>query len=425
MSKRPAKRKAASYNANYADVDDGGTNNLVVDDTASLLASLNLSNSKTTPRAIATCLLTLLPDGATKQHAEAKKLLKAFPLVTAELDARSAAQLRASESTGTSMPISFHFQDEDGSETTVVNVPEDSFLNIMSFLRGKDIVDASTVNKAWLSISRQPALWKSLDASSGLTNSSRKLNMTYLLKLLGRPQFANLKSLAIPYKIKLGKTSCKQIAKVCPHLETLDLGWAGSYFGPKAKDHDLLDAAEHFTNLTSIRTDMYNVTSSGISAVAQAMGEQLLDLRVSCICFRYLSDDTLQVLATSCPNLKHFAYKANSSYGYSSFRDRFTGVGVLALVEGCRRLEVLELENARNVRKDTFVTIANLVVQGNEVASAGGNGVYALRQINLKGYPFTVSDFPFRVEDTEGYVDSFARNMRHSQALENLMTFPL
>ena len=70
-------------------------------------------------------------------------------------------------------------------------------------------------------------------------------------------------------------------------------------------------------------------------------------------------------------------------------------------MEGCRRLEVLELESAKNVGKDTFVTIANLVVQGNEVASAGGNGMYALRQIKLKGYPFTVSDFPFRVEDTD------------------------
>ena len=295
MSKRPAKRKAASYNANYADVDDGGTNNLVVDNTASLLASLNLSNSKTTPRAIATCLLTLLPDGATKQHAEAKKLLKAFPLVTAELDARSAAQLRASESTGTSMPISFHFQDEDGSETTVVNVPEDSFLNIMSFLRGKDIVKVSTVNKAWLSISRQPALWKSLDATSGLTNSNKKMNMTYLIKLLGRPQFANLKSLAIPYKLSLGKSSCKQIAKVCPHLETWDLGYSRSTAG--GKDADLLEAAERFTNLTSIRTDMWNVTNFGITSVAEAMGEQLLDLRIKgdAITKHYISNETLEV----------------------------------------------------------------------------------------------------------------------------------
>ena len=49
MSKRPAKRKASYKAKYYADADDGN-NNLAVDSTASLLASLDLSNSKTTPR---------------------------------------------------------------------------------------------------------------------------------------------------------------------------------------------------------------------------------------------------------------------------------------------------------------------------------------------------------------------------------------
>lgn len=98
MSKRPAKRKASS-NAKYTDDDD----DYGVD--SSLLASLDLSNSKTSPKFIANALLSLLPEGATKQNPNAKKLLKAFPLVVAELDARAAAQSRASESAGTRMPI--------------------------------------------------------------------------------------------------------------------------------------------------------------------------------------------------------------------------------------------------------------------------------------------------------------------------------
>lgn len=112
-----------------------------------------------------------------------------------------------------------------------------------------------------------------------------------------------------------------------------------------------------------------------------------------------LSFSSYQRISASCPNLKHFAYKVEWFSCYESYRDGLTGVGVLALVEGCRRLEVLDLDSARNVSKDTFVTIANLVVQGSEAASAGGNGVYALRQITVENYPFTISGFPFRIED--------------------------
>ena len=135
MSKRPAKRKASS-NVKYTDDDD----DYGVD--SSLLASLDLSNSKTSPKFIANALLSLLPEGATKQNPNAKKLLKAFPLVVAELDARAAAQSRASESAGTRMPISFRFKDDDdaGGETTVINVPEECFVNMMKFLNGRYVI---------------------------------------------------------------------------------------------------------------------------------------------------------------------------------------------------------------------------------------------------------------------------------------------
>ena len=132
MSKRPAKRKASS-NAKYTDDDDDyGV------DPSPLVASLDLSNSS--PKFIANALLSLLPEGATKQNPNAKKLLKAFPLVVAELDARAVAQSRASESAGTRMPISFRFQDNDGDETTVINVPEECFVNMMKFLNGRYVV---------------------------------------------------------------------------------------------------------------------------------------------------------------------------------------------------------------------------------------------------------------------------------------------
>ena len=141
------------------------------------------------PKAIAASLLALLPEGATKHDAIAKKLLKAFPLVTAELEHRSNALARKNESQGTNLPIVFRFNDGgDGEEMTVINIPEDSFTNMFSFLTGRKIVNLSVVSKSWLSVSRLPSLWKKLDSSCGLTNSSKTLTTSKLIKLLGRPQ---------------------------------------------------------------------------------------------------------------------------------------------------------------------------------------------------------------------------------------------
>ena len=62
MSKRPAKRKASTKaSANLVQEDD-------------ILNSLDIS--KTTPKQIASSLLSLLPSGATKQNPASKKLLK-------------------------------------------------------------------------------------------------------------------------------------------------------------------------------------------------------------------------------------------------------------------------------------------------------------------------------------------------------------
>ncbi|KAL7529470.1 hypothetical protein ACHAXR_002983 [Thalassiosira sp. AJA248-18] len=390
MSKPPAKRKASD--ANLDDAVAGRSNQL--------LASLDLSNSKTKPKTIATALLSLLPDGASRQHPDAKKLAKAFPLVLAELDARSSALARANESEGTKQPIAFRFSDEGGNDT-VINVPEECFLNTMSFLEGRHVVTASLVNKAWLSVSRRPSLWKKLDESSGLTNSSKKLNMTSFLKLLSRPQFANLKALTMPYKLTVGKSGIQKIAKACPHLEMWDYGYSRSTCG--GNDVDLLEAAERFTNLTSIRTDMWKVTTVGIKSLVKAMGGQLLDLRIKgdCITKNFLSDAALGVIATNCPNLKHFGYTMAYVCYYDAEQDPLSGAGVIALVKGCRRLEVLEIEHSKQVRKEDFLTIMNMVAQDDAASdNAGSDGKkFALRKIIVVGYPFVITGNPFSIED--------------------------
>ena len=84
-----SKRKARSQPEAAVEAVGGGGD----DRPASLLlSSIDLLNSKTTPKIVAEALLlALLPRGATKHDAAAKTLLKAFPLITAELEARTSA----------------------------------------------------------------------------------------------------------------------------------------------------------------------------------------------------------------------------------------------------------------------------------------------------------------------------------------------
>ena len=77
MSKQPprAKRKTSSY----ADDDDdqkiaAADNNCM----NQLLANLDLSDTKTTPKVVAKALLSLLPADATKQHSSSKKLVSFY-----------------------------------------------------------------------------------------------------------------------------------------------------------------------------------------------------------------------------------------------------------------------------------------------------------------------------------------------------------
>jgi hypothetical protein len=384
-----------------------------------LQPSLDLLDPNTTPKDVAALLLSLLPAGA-KHDAAAKKLVKALPVLTAELDARSNAMAKDNESEGAHHPIAFQFQslgttstangtsnigddcdscnDVCGDEatvaatptTTAIQMPEECFVKMMGFLNGREIVQLSTVNKAWLYISRMPELWVTLDAINGLSNKARRMTQKTLTVLLERPQFVNLRSLTLPMKVKLGKTTIKSIAKSCPLLETWNVGY-GRDTG-RGKDSDLEDAAEEFTKLTSIRTNLWDVTAWGIISVAKVMGTRLLDLRIDndCICNHYLNNGVLTVISEHCPNLRFFAYKMHSMF-YKGLFDWLTGAGVISLVGGCRRLEVLELENVRRIERADFVTILSMLDQD--------PGSFALRKIDLVGYPFVISGNPLAIVD--------------------------
>ena len=363
--------------------------------------------TKTKPDAIAATLLLLLPDGATTNSEEAKKLVKAFRLAQSELSARANAAERAGGESGVGRPLRFNLR--PGGK---ISLPEEAFARVLRFLGGREMTHtASVVSKCWNSKTRLPALWRRIDRDSGMANSSKKMTMKSFLKVLERPQFAEVRHLSLPSYCKLGKTSMKQIAKVtyrkrmfcmmclpgstlnirhiyrstrqaCPLLTTLNIGYDGYLPGSGMSEQHLLDAAEHMMNLSSIRFGGY-ISSTGVENLVKEMRGQLVDLRVK---GRYVHDDTLSIIGESCANLRRFAYIGSNT--------SFTGKGVLALLEGCKKLEVLELEQARGVTKDDIQTIVNL-------ANKKGNGKFdCLKKVDLFGYPFVVEGRKkFRIKD--------------------------
>lgn len=350
-----------------ADDNGGGSS------TASSSLQLDLTKKKTKPDTIAATLLLLLPDGATTNSEEARKLLRGFRLCQSVLSARANAAERTGgggggESSGIGQPLRFSLR--PGGKKSL---PEETFAHVLRFLGGREMTHTvGVVCKLWLAKTRLPGLWRRIDRDSGMANSSKRMTMKSFLKVLERPQFAQVRYLSLPSYCKLGKTTMKQISKACPFLTTLNIGYTGFLSGSSMREQHLLDAAEHMMNLSSIRFGGY-ISSTGVENLVKEMRGQLVDLRIK---GRSVHDDSLSIIGETCANLRYFAYIGSNS--------DFTGKGVLALLEGCKKLEVLELEQAKGVTKDDIQTIVHL-------ANKKGNGKFdCLKKVDLWGYPFVV-----------------------------------
>jgi hypothetical protein len=88
---------------------------------------------------------------------------------------------------------------------------------------------------------------------------------------------------------------------------------------------------------------------------------------------------------------------------YKEHLDGLSGKGIIALIDNCRRLEVLELHNAQRVGRETFEEILQKLAVAREssaVAKAAGSNdddIYVLRNIIILGYPFVIAGKPLRI----------------------------
>jgi hypothetical protein len=293
----------------------------------------------------------------------------------AELEARSNKAARK-QAAGKSQPITFSFTEEGSDEVVAtIDLPEDTFVHVLNFLDGYELVFASEVSKEWKSATRNPVLWEDGIDMSNL-NRKKSFNMTEMLKLLNEPQFASVKAFSFPNKVKVGTSTIKQLAKALPYLERLDLT------NPKVKDTDLIAATELFGNLQSLNVELWNVTPNGVASAVRSMGNQLLELRVARSINR-MSSQAVGAIASSCPNLKYFAYNAGS---WGGSKDSVHGDDIVSLVRSCRNLETLELyDPGEHILQSHYVEIAELV--SNDLEE------YALRNLFVNGHKHGKNSF--------------------------------
>jgi hypothetical protein len=328
-------------------------------------------NLTQTPNEVALALLACLPDDATVKNKEVKTLLKAFDLAKAELQHRMNTMSRNCQQKGSRQPLLFCKEQ--------VSLPADAFLHILDFLPKSDLVlRTSEVSKAWLSMSRSPQLWTILDTEHGLISKSKRVtNMDHLLALLERPQFALLKTLVPPDKVRLRKKALEKIAESCPLLDNIDIGY-NLFSSMHADDNALMEIPSLFPHLKKIRFGIQEkVTRNGLWRFLETMGDRLVDLRIYYTMMTFqseamgewvLSDADLEEISRHCPNLEYFHYE---QYDDINVGELLSKEGVIALVRGCPKLKSIVLANAMSVQMEAYEYIAehaanlqNLLVVG-------------------------------------------------------------
>lgn len=306
-------------------------------------------------RLLASSLLACLPpEDATRDNKDAKQLLKTFRLVKDELRRRTDRMVKGIEETGASKNIVI----------SGVLVPIDVFLIAFDFLpRHETVHKVSLVSKTWLSVARAPQLWHTLDTVNGLLCMSRNVyTMTQLLNLLNRPQFALLKSLSLPNTVRVSKNFIEKLAKACPMLEDIDLGFRLNSTA-KPDSTCLFSLPSLFPQLSKIGLNLKKVTAPALEWFCERIGDRLLSLE-----FKYeytsigdfpwqVSDKTFRVISRHCTKLKRFGFSCNWRRVQGALF-RLSSKGVISLLKGCPALKSLTLIDAGFIGLSAFEYIA-------------------------------------------------------------------
>jgi hypothetical protein len=235
-------------------------------------------------------------------------------------------------------------------EESDVDLPKDVVIHVLTFLPKQDLVHhVSLVSLSWLAASWNSFLWTEL--SAGLwkqkkNNSEKPIFRSikhFCDEFLSRPQFASLKFLSPPDISRgTGRIVFDRIAKVCPHLEALNLsGYHSRYHSVVPHDCELLRIPALFPKLEQVILCMRFVTNDALLQFVRLMGGRLKALAVLVgIGNHCCSDDTLVELGRSCPNLEFFRYEKYCSCPLPQYISKR---GVAALLEGCPKLGFLSL----------------------------------------------------------------------------------
>jgi hypothetical protein len=295
------------------------------------------SRRVSSPKDLATAMIKWLPPGATMKSPDSANLLKAFDLVKAELQDRANRMAQRSVQTGLQMDMML----------SGVAIAPDVFESILEYLSPFDTTHKiSLVSRPWLAAARSPNLWRTLDNDHGLMYKSTTVsNMDQLLKLLARPQFACLRTLVPPEKVRMRTKALDQISKFCPLMESIDVGFS-LWSHMKIDDAGLLSLPSLFPHLKAVQLGMEKATAAGIASFCERAGDRLVSIRIHDKSYhvrKKISDSIMKnIIARSCPNLEHFDY-SGTYHNMDGFDDEFSDEGVIALLDGCSKLKHLAL----------------------------------------------------------------------------------
>jgi hypothetical protein len=249
------------------------------------------------------------------------------------------------------------------SVSLTVNLSEEVFLQILDFLPTYDLVHrASLVSSMWLDSTRSPQMWNKMDPKHGLkARSKQTTTMTSLIQLLNRPQFAAVKKLVPPLKVRNTVRGLRLIAEACPLLEEIEIG-----YDPKSKmgirKSELLQLPSLFPHLAKVNFSMNFLSNDAVVRFAETMAGRLVQLHISGV--YQISDSTLESIVHHCPYLEsfhHIIYQSLHIRAFSSHASNqyITEQGVIALVRGCPNLKSIALHSSRMVGLGAFEHIAS------------------------------------------------------------------